>query len=86
MFIPPVVVVGLILKLTIEFKVEIKIPKIRKPIIPSLEDGVSWGFFDGASQGNLPCCGAREVWYISNSHFFKVRYAPGKGSNMKEKL
>jgi ribonuclease HI len=43
-------------------------------------------FSIGGSQGNPPHFGVGVMLYISEDHFFKVRYAPGRGSNMKTKF
>jgi hypothetical protein len=53
-FIPPEVVIGLVLNLIEEFRCETKIPKQHKPFMHDSLEGIPWGFFNGASQGNLP--------------------------------
>lgn len=85
-FMSPVIVAGLVSKLAQEFKYEQKSPNIKKPIMPPFDRGIPWGFFDGAHQGHPPCCGAGAVLYITDSHFFEVRNAPGKRTNTKTEL
>jgi ribonuclease HI len=40
-----------------------------------------WDFFDGASQENEDHCGGGGVLYISPSHFYKLKWGLGQGSN-----
>jgi ribonuclease HI len=69
-----------------EFRNKHKKVKICSPVMSEMQEGMSWGFFDGVSQGNPPLCGVGVVLLISKEHFFKIFYALGKGSNMKAEL
>jgi hypothetical protein len=61
---------ALVVKLSSEFKCEIKVPKQRPTISLEIDKQIPWGFFDGACQGNPPKCGAGTVLFISD-HFLK---------------
>jgi len=52
----------------------------------SMDKGMPWGFFNGASQGHPPCCEFGEILYIYDSCFFKICFSPGRGTNMKVEL
>jgi ribonuclease HI len=80
------VVVGLVVKLTGEYKSKIKLKKNRTPVMPQLAEEIPLGFFDGASQGQPPICGAVAFLFLSKSHFFRIRYVPGLGTNNKAEL
>jgi hypothetical protein len=82
--IPPKVSFDLIIKISREFKLDPKENKLRIPIIPNLNQEITWGFFDGASQGHPPRCGVRVVLFFKQNHFLHIRYSPRRGSNSRE--
>jgi ribonuclease HI len=80
---PSEVVAGLVLKIAKEFKLEVKEKKSRIPIMPDLLAGVSWGFFDSASQGHPPRCNVGVVLHFSSSHYVRIKYSPSRGTNTR---
>jgi hypothetical protein len=79
-------VVGLINKLSGEYKFDVNPQIIRAHVTPQLVDGVPWGFFDGANQGRPPQCDARNMLFISNSHSFMIINVLGCGTKNKPEL
>jgi hypothetical protein len=69
-----------------EFMTDLKIKYPRFHVMPELDFGIPWGFFDGVCQGNPPICGVGEVLYLKQNHYIQVRYAPWKGTNNKEEF
>jgi ribonuclease HI len=56
------------------------------PIMPKIDQGMAWGFFDGANQGHPLRCGVDMVLYLNQSNYVQIRYAFGRGSNNKDEL
>lgn len=54
--------------------------------MPCVAERIPWGFFDGASPGHPPICGAGAILYLSKMHYYTIRYVPGMGSNNKAEL
>jgi ribonuclease HI len=51
--------------------------------MPEINQEISWGFFDGTSQGHPPQCGMGVVPFLKQNHFIHLRYAPGRGTNTR---
>ena len=52
-------------------------------VMPSLDLGIPWGFFNGGSKGYLTLGGAGTILFLSPSHYFHLKYDMGWGSNNK---
>jgi hypothetical protein len=84
--IPLEVTTDVILNLSKEFMIDLKIKDPTLPSMPKLDSGIPWGFFDRACQGNPPVCRARVVIYLKNKIFIQVRYDPGSGTHNKSEF
>jgi hypothetical protein len=72
-FIPPEVVVGVVIKITNDFKSEPKNHKKHKPVMPTLIEGNPWGFFDWGQPGESP-----SFWGWSNVVYLRRSLLQGK--------
>lgn len=59
-------------------------PKLRRVLVPVIDDKSSHGFFDGASQRDV--CGAGIVLYIHHNHHFNIQVGIGVGDGLKPEL
>jgi hypothetical protein len=82
----PEVTVAITLGQAEEFKVDPKVPKPRLLVMPSLDLGILWGFFDGAAQGHPSKCSVGVVLFIIQTHYIHIRYAPRRGTNNKDEM
>jgi hypothetical protein len=53
--------------------------KLCNLFLPTLDYKISWGYFDGANQGNPPKFGVEVVLFINQNHYIHIRYALGEG-------
>ena len=62
-------------------------PKILKPpIIPKehvIDNSISWGYFNGASQGIPTMFGLGSLLFLNNSHYFPLNLEWGKALTTK---
>ena len=49
--------------------------------MPSIEHKNLWGLFDGTSQGQASFYKTGLVAFLNSSHYFKLNYTTGEGSN-----
>ena len=61
-------------------------PTFRVLVPPEINKGIPWDFFDGASQGDPPLGGSREVLYLPGLHKIQAKFAPGNCTNNKVEL
>jgi ribonuclease HI len=64
-----------------EFQVKKKGKNVWNPMILEIDQGIAWGFFDGASQGHPPIFGVGVVLHLSQTHYIHIWYTLGRGSN-----
>jgi len=76
----------LIVNLSSEFKCKAKAPKQKKVTRPDIDKKIPWGFFYGPYQGHPHKCRESVFLFISDSHFFKIWYVQGGGTNTKVEL
>jgi len=68
------------------FKVLIK-PKLSQHFfVLDIDESMEWGFFYGASQGNLGLFVVGGIIFKSTTHSFSFSWSLGRGSNNWEKL
>ena len=79
-------IIGLIEKVSREFKLDPKTKKPRILVMPQLDFDMSWGYFDGANLGHSPRMGINVILYLNVHHYFFMHYIARRGSNMKAKF
>jgi hypothetical protein len=57
------------------------IPPPRQIVEEQIDFSRPWDFFDGASQDNGEHCGGGGVLHLSPTHFYKLKWGLGQGSN-----
>jgi hypothetical protein len=77
----PEVTTDIILNMSKEFTLDINIRDLRTLVMPKLDFGIPWGFFDEVCQGHPPICGVGVVLFRKHNHFIHVRCTPGRGMN-----
>lgn len=70
----PQVVASNILAIANHFTTEPKPPRTREPRQEHIDKTVPWGYFDGAAQGEPTVCGAGVVLYLTEDHFFRLKW------------
>jgi ribonuclease HI len=55
-------------------------------IMPLIDYEITWGYFDGESQGHPPMCGVGIIIFINHNHYLFIKYSPRVGSNNRAKF
>jgi hypothetical protein len=84
--IPPEITADIVLRLSNEFMMDLKVKGPRLPTMPEVDFEVPWGFFDGACQGHPHVCGVGIVLYLSHNYYRHIRYAPKNGTNNRDEF
>jgi hypothetical protein len=82
----PEVLAALTISQSKELKEKLKEKRPWISILSDIDYQTSWGYFNGANQGNPPMCGVGMVLFINHNHYIHIRYAPGLGTNNREKF
>ena len=55
--------------------------KIRHVVVEVIDKSFPWGYFDGSAAGEPRICGAGDLLFIADDHFFTFKAGLGSGTN-----
>lgn len=82
----PQVVASNILAIASFFSLDQKPPRVRDIWQEIIDKSFPWGYFDRAAQGDHIYCGVGVVLYLTEDHFFLLKWGLSLGTNNKAQL
>lgn len=82
----PQVVVSNILAIASHFTLVQKSPQVREIRQETIVKSFPGGYFDGSAQGDPIYCGAGVVLYLTEEHYYLLKWGLGVGTNNKAEL